>query len=201
MHHDNKMSGQNNELINSTLLANHRRFLAFLEARVGSRHDAEELLQNAFVRSLQKGDEIRDSENAVAWFYRLLRNAVVDHYRRNAANHRLMETFAQQLSDSGGRVDSALDRVICECVKELVPVLKAEYADLITQVDLQGTDVASVANSLGITPGNARVRLHRARIALRHEVERTCRTCATHGCIDCTCAKKDSEFRKLPEDL
>lgn len=201
MHHDNNMSGQDNELINSTLLANHRRFLAFLEARVGSRHDAEELLQNAFVRSLQKGDEIRDSENAIAWFYRLLRNAVVDHYRRNAANHRLMETFSQQLSDSGGRVDSALDRVICECVKELVPVLKAEYADLITQVDLQGTDVASVADSLGITPGNARVRLHRARIALRHEVERTCRTCATHGCIDCTCAKKDSEFRKLPEDL
>lgn len=201
MHHDQKMSDKDIEVINSTLLANHRRFLAFLEARVGSRHDAEEILQSAFVRSLQKGDGIRDAENTVAWFYRLLRNAVIDHYRHNAANHRLLETFAQQLSDSDERADPALDRVVCECVKELVPVLKAEYADLITQVDLQGTDVASVADSLGITPGNARVRLHRARIALRQEVERTCRTCATHGCLDCTCAKKDSGLRKLSEEL
>ena len=174
----------------SILLANHRRFLSFLEARVGSRHDAEEILQSAFARSLQKADEIRDSENAVAWFYRLLRNAVVDHYRRNAAGQRSLETFAQQLSDAHETADPALERVICECVKELLPTLKPEYADLITRIDLQGTDVNSVSDSLGITPGNARVRLHRARTALRHEVERTCRTCAEHGCLDCTCAKK-----------
>jgi RNA polymerase sigma-70 factor (ECF subfamily) len=176
----------------STLLANHRRFLSFLEARVGSRHDAEEILQSAFVRSLQKANEIRDSENAVAWFYRLLRNAVVDYYRSNSANLRSLETFARHLSESDEYVDPAVERVICECVGELVAVLKPEDADLITRVDLQGADVTSVADSLGITPGNARVRLHRARAALRHEVERTCRTCATHGCLDCTCSTQGS---------
>lgn len=201
MHHDNEMSGNNNEVINSTLLANHRRFLGFLEARVGNRHDAEEILQNAFVRSLQKADEIRDPENAVAWFYRLLRNAVVDHYRHSTTSHRLLEDFAEQLLGTDERADAALDNVICECVKDLVPVLKAEYADLITQVDLRGIDVTSVAESLRITPGNARVRLHRARTALRQEVERTCRTCATHGCLDCTCAKKDNLLRKSAEEL
>ena len=48
------------------LLANHRRFLDFLTARVGSREDAEEILQDAFVRSLQKAKQIRDDEKAVA---------------------------------------------------------------------------------------------------------------------------------------
>src|SRR4051794_13893898 len=52
------------------LLANHRRFLDFLTARVGRREDAEEILQEAFVRGLQKAGEIRDDESAVAWFYR-----------------------------------------------------------------------------------------------------------------------------------
>lgn len=179
------------KMVMSILLANHRRFLSFLEARVGSRDDAEEILQDAFVRSVQKGDEIRDSENAVAWFYRMLRNAVVDHYRRRSVGHRFLETFARQLSDPGERADSTTERVVCECVQELVAVLKPEHTDLITQVDLQGADVGTVAESMGITPGNVRVRLHRARAALRQEVERTCRTCATHGCMDCTCGKPE----------
>lgn len=175
--------------ITSVLLANHLRFLKFLEPRVGSRDDAEEILQAAFVRSLEKAHEIREPENAIAWFYRLLRNAVVDHYRRNASSHRTLEEFANQLSASEGMVDPVTERVICECIQDLVPVLKPEYAELIDRVDLQGGDVSSAAGALGITPGNARVRLHRARAALRDEVERTCRTCATHGCVDCTCSR------------
>src|SRR5687768_981204 len=58
-------------------VAAHRDFLKFLEPRVASRTVAEELLQNAFVRALERGGSIRDEESAVAWFYRLLRNALV----------------------------------------------------------------------------------------------------------------------------
>lgn len=189
---------QNQEPVISTLLANHRSFLAFLEKRVGNRLDAEEILQAAFVRSLSKADEIRDSENAIAWFYRLLRNAVVDHYRHNAAGRRLLENFARELSVPETTPDPEMENVICACVNDLISVLKPEYAELITNVDLQGTDVSSVANSLGIEPGNARVRLHRARKALRQEVERTCRTCATHGCLDCTCGKTGDSPKRPP---
>jgi RNA polymerase sigma factor (sigma-70 family) len=187
---------QNPDDVTRILLANHRRFLAFLEARVGNRHDAEEILQTAFVKSLQKSDAIRDNENAVAWFYRLLRNAVVDYFRRNAAGQRSLSTFAEQLSNADGRTDQETERTICECVRELIQVLKPEFADLISRVDLQGRDVGSVAETLGITPGNARVRLHRARAALKQAVAQTCRTCATHGCIDCTCVKSSLSSRR-----
>lgn len=57
------------------LVDNHRRFLAFLIPRV-----REEILQSAFVRATEKQATIRDDESAVAWFYRLLRNALVDYY-------------------------------------------------------------------------------------------------------------------------
>ncbi len=181
---------ENIESLPTILLANHHRFLRFLEKRVGSIEDAEEILQSAFVRSLDKGDEIREPESSVAWFYRLLRNAVVDHYRREASNQRKLEGFALQLSEATESTDPETERVICECIRELIPVLKPEYSELISRVDLQGNDVSSAADALGITPGNARVRLHRARSALRTEVERSCRTCASHGCLDCTCKKE-----------
>jgi RNA polymerase sigma-70 factor (ECF subfamily) len=70
------------------LVANHRQFLAFVERRVGSRSIADDILQDAFVRSLNKLDTLHDEESAVAWFYRMLRNAVVDRQRRDAGARR-----------------------------------------------------------------------------------------------------------------
>ena len=62
------------------LLANHREFLRYVEQRIGDRALAEEILQDAFVRSLDRAEEIRES--VIGWFYRVLRNAVVDQQRR-----------------------------------------------------------------------------------------------------------------------
>ena len=182
-------SGLGTDTVVARLLANHRRFLDFLTARVGRREDAEEILQDAFVRGLQKAGEIRDDERAVAWFYRLLRNAVIDHYRRAAAGRKALEAKGREAPEVDPGFAADLERTICACVNDLVPLLKPEYADLIRRVDLGGATVTSVADEIGISPGNARVRLHRARAALRDELERSCRTCATHGCVDCTCSR------------
>jgi len=173
------------------LLANHRRFLDFLTARVGSREDAEEILQDAFVRGLQKAEQIRDDENAVAWFYRLLRHAVIGYYRRRAAGQKALKAQAHE-AEFDFSVDADLEKTVCECVNDLVPLLKPEFSELIQRVDLGGASVSAVADEIGISPGNARVRLHRARAALRDELERSCRTCATHGCLDCTCSRGGS---------
>jgi len=68
------------------LSENHRQFLRFIERRVGSREAAEDILQDAFVRGLEKGGMLRNEESVVAWFYRVLRNGIVDYYRKGAAN-------------------------------------------------------------------------------------------------------------------
>lgn len=176
-----------------TLVTNHRRFLAFLEKRTGSREDAEEILQSAFVKAIEKGGSIRDGESVVAWFYRLLRNALTDHWRRRAADRRAVEARSRETKEAADAADPALERVVCTCVKGLVPLLRTEYAVLIERVDLRDEEVAAAGRELGITAGNARVRLHRARAALRREVARACGTCADHGCLDCSCSRPASK--------
>ena len=79
------------ETIDPEVVEHHRRFLGFLERRVGSREVAEELLQAAFVKGLERGGDVRDGESAVAWFYRLLRNVLVDHWRRRGAERRALK--------------------------------------------------------------------------------------------------------------
>jgi RNA polymerase sigma-70 factor (ECF subfamily) len=72
-------------------------------------------------------------------------------------------------------------------MRTLLPNLKTEYAEVLEQADLGETAISRFAAEHGITTNNATVRLHRARQALKRELERSCGTCATHGCLDCTC--------------
>src|SRR6266550_4031080 len=78
------------------LVDGHRQFLAFLQQRVESREVAEDILQSAFVRGLERGGEVRDEESAVAWFYRVLRNAVIDYYRHRASTQRAREGWGKE---------------------------------------------------------------------------------------------------------
>ena len=167
----------------TTLVANHRRFLEFLERRTGNRAEAEDILQAAFLRGMEKAGELRDAESAVAWFYRLLRNALTDSWRRRDAESRALAAVQREPRDD----DEELRAEVCRCVSALLPTLKPEYAELLRQVELEDLSVAEAARRAGVTPNNASVRLHRARRALLDAVQRSCRTCATHGCLDCTC--------------
>lgn len=116
------------------LVAGHREFLAFLERRVESRAAAEDILQAAFVRGLERGAEIQD-EKVVAWFYRVLRNAVIDHYRHRSTSARALETWGREFSESQ-ESDAALRQEICRCISGLLDDLKPEYRDALRLVDL-----------------------------------------------------------------
>ena len=166
-----------------TLLAHHREFLRYVERRVGDRALAEEILQDAFVRSLDRAEEVRES--AVGWFYRVLRNAVVDLQRRQAAMHRRLDAFAAELVSE--QESTELTAVACRCVGELAATLEPAYAEALQRIEVEGMPVAEYAQAAGISASNAGVRVFRAREALRKQVARACGTCAEHGCFDCTC--------------
>jgi RNA polymerase sigma-70 factor (ECF subfamily) len=168
------------------LVAHHRHFLGFLEHRLGSRAEAEDVLQEAFVKGVERAGTVRDGETVVAWFYRLLRNAVVDHHRRRGAAGRAMDVFAREL-ESAGEPPVEVRQTVCACVRSLADTLKVEYADALRRIDVDGMSVQAYAAEIGIEPNNAAVRVHRAREALRRRVRTSCGTCAEHGCLDCTC--------------
>ena len=86
----------NPEVVGS-LVKNHRDFLSFLQRRLGDRALAEDVLQEAFVRGLHKLETLETDESATAWFYRILRNAVIDHHRRRASGQKKLEAFAVEL--------------------------------------------------------------------------------------------------------
>lgn len=172
------------------LVDNHRRFLAFLRKRVESTEVAEDILQEGFARALASAGQVRDGGSITAWFYRLLRNAVTDHYRRQGAESRAL-TRAAALEETSEEIDDReMFETVCGCVLGLLDTLKPAYAGALKRVELEELSLGQYAAEAGITPGNAAVRLHRAREALRKQVIRCCGSCVAHGCEQCSCGSQ-----------
>jgi len=169
------------------ILARRTEFLGFLSARVHDSAIAEDILQAAYIKTLEKSEQIRSAESVTAWFYRLLRNALIDHYRRNAARTRAHEEFAAEAPSS---YEVEFEANLCGCVGGVIQTLKPEYRNALEQVDLGGASVAEFAQAEGTTPNNASVRLHRARRAAAKKLTQICGACAEHKCLDCTCKRK-----------
>jgi RNA polymerase sigma factor (sigma-70 family) len=168
------------------LLANHRAFLAYLTRRVGDRALAEDILQDAFAKTLARPDQAPEGEALVPWFYRTLRNAAIDRFRRQGAAGRALEAFARELET----VETSPEEThaeVCQCISRLAGTLKPDYAEAIQAIDVDGQPVKAYAQRKGLTAGNAAVRVFRAREALRRRVVESCGTCADHGCLNCTC--------------
>ena len=179
----------------SALLDRHAVFLGFVQRRVQDRSLAEDLLQNAYVRALQHADAVRDRSAVVPWFYSILRNAIIDQARSRQSENSALERWAIELERDREGNDFSHEMthgIVCGCIEKLLPTLKTSYAEVLREVDLGGQSLTDFASQHKLTPGNAAVRAHRARAALKQELIRTCGVCSEHACLNCICKLRRS---------
>ena len=174
------------------ILAERERFHRFVSARVGDEATAEDLLQDSLLRALEQSNKLRRGESAVAWFYRILRNSISDHFRKKGGQNRRAEKLLADLHARGEDVaerSADWDVAICACFRGLLPSLKPRYAEVLRRVDLHGEPKVEVGRSLKLNRATMDVLLHRARSALRRQLEVLCGACSREKCIECFCAK------------
>ncbi len=156
------------------LALSRERFLGFLFRQTGDYALAEEILHNGFARALQAEESLRDEESAPAWFYRLLRNAVVDHHRRIDAEERALRALHREPVAPPEQPDAHILADVCNCLVPLLDSLPESYAEILREVDLKDCSPKEYAEAHGISRNNATVRLHRARQALRERASACC---------------------------
>jgi RNA polymerase sigma factor (sigma-70 family) len=171
------------------LIAQRRRFLAFVQHRVSDYELAEDIVQTAYLHALEHRDDFKPSESAMAWFYRLLRNAVIDNYRRHVSKEKALAAWTRELEISTV-LSPELQEEVCSCLYDIVESLKPEYSEILRAVDIGEQRMQDFAQQHRLSGSNAGVRIHRARAALRKHLLRMCATCAEHGCMNCTCKKQ-----------
>jgi len=159
-------------------------FTAFARSRVGDPELAADIVQESLLKALKSAEQLRVGQSVTAWFYRILRHTIIDLYRRRDSARRALAKLEDELDHPPTPEE---ERVACACLESLISTLKPEYAELIREIDLSGRKTEEFAEERGISTNNLRVRHHRARLQLRERLEETCRACARHGCLDCTC--------------
>ena len=172
----------------STILAQRKQFLSFVQRRVPDVEIAEDILQAAYMRALQHEADFVVDESSVGWFYRVLRNAVIDYYRRRGSENRALESWGREMETAVGPSHETHDEV-CACLGMVLDSIKPEYAEVLRAVDLGEQPLQSFAKERNISASNAGVRAHRARAALRKQLIKTCGSCAEHACLDCNCRR------------
>ncbi len=186
-----------------TLLDRRAGFLSFVNRLVSERAVAEDILQVAYVRALEHVNTLRrreSEESVVAWFYSILRHAVIDHYRRGASEAAAFERYGTETGVLGKNArepaapDPSTQKFICGCIERVLPSLRPAYADLLREVDLNEESLAEFARRHKLTPGNAAVRAHRARAALRRALVKFCGSCSIDACLDCVCKEPEKHI-------
>lgn len=162
------------------------RYLSFVRRRVSTEEAAEDILQEATIRGLERAHTLRQQLAFEGWFFRILRNAIIDFRRRSSVETRGKQAFSGEAEDRA----EAQEREVhpCACVVPLLSELKDEYREVLHRVEIEQQKVRDFAEQEGISPSNAGVRVHRARAALKKQVETTCGSCAAAGCHDCCCS-------------
>jgi RNA polymerase sigma-70 factor (ECF subfamily) len=136
-------------------------------AGVGNPSDAEDVVQDAFVRAVQRIHDCREPDRFGAWLLQIVRNHARNHIRYRRVRH--TEPLHEELAGDAGEGPlhatelNELRAHLMDAVQELT-VLQREVVLL---YDIEGWSHREIADRLGISEGSARVHLHNARKALR----------------------------------
>ncbi|HKC07728.1 MAG TPA: sigma-70 family RNA polymerase sigma factor [Methylomirabilota bacterium] len=141
---------------------------------LGSRAEAEEVAQEAFVRAHRALGEFRGDAKLSTWLYaitsRLCLNRLASGERRMT---RQGEDALLRLSDAGPRPDAALERRELEsALGRAIAELPEDRRIVVVLRDIEGLSYEEIAQVLELELGTVRSRLHRARADLKEKLER-----------------------------
>jgi RNA polymerase sigma factor (sigma-70 family) len=176
----------------ASLKEGHREFLRFVSRRTNSLEDAEDVLQDFYLKAIRSARTIKEAGALKGWLAQILRRILADYYRRANVRKAALQRLSVEAAE--GRpvlIDDEAERAVCSCLYRILPTMPAEYSQLIWQIDLLGQPRSKVAKRFGISPNNLGVRLYRARRVLRSALERFCTTCPTHGFLNCACERPE----------
>lgn len=150
-----------------------REIQGFLEHRAGSVAEADDLLQEVFVKVLLQGRAFCELDNPRAWLFRVARNLIIDR-RRLARTREPLLPLPDDFSAPPAADVEPVD-LLSHCLPSVLSRISAKDREAIVLCDLQGVTVSDYARQLGISLPAAKSRLQRARLRLRSRLAKSCR--------------------------
>lgn len=143
--------------------------------------DAEDLTQEVFLKVHQNLPTFRQEAKLSTWIFQIATHAALD--RLKSASHRILNQkvlLIESLEDAGHHAtvdhgNAPVQDEMCRCIHSFIEDLPVNYSAILFLSELKELGIEEIAQILDITPGAAKIRLHRARRALKASMEQGCR--------------------------
>lgn len=149
----------------------HDQLLDFIRKRVKDHSEADDILQEVFMKILSKIDTLKDSDKLKNWLYQVTRNTITDHYRQQqkGKNIEASISFSEEDQDENTSMKAAES-----WIGLYIDGLPEKYRDAVIMSELKGQSITDIAQNLNISYTNARARVHRGRQALKKNLTDCC---------------------------
>lgn len=170
----------------------HRGKLVSSLARLVGPVDAEDLAEETLLRAMGAVEGFRGDAALATWLHRIGVNLAYDLLRQRGLHPVVSETLVDLVPEAAA--DSAESTRIeqqqmSQCVRKLMAKLPSDQRDVLTQADMLERTALEIARDSGITAGNAKIRLHRARRAMKSVLETHCEFDRQQGGVLCCVPK------------
>jgi RNA polymerase sigma-70 factor (ECF subfamily) len=138
---------------------------------------AEDAAQETLLRAYRGIDSLRDPAALTTWLYRIATRVCIDLIRNQSrAASSAPEADLDELEDlESPSLQQVVERAdMSSCVQIYIEGLSDGYRSAILMHDLEGLTSAEIASALGLTVATVKMRLHRARLRLRAQMEADC---------------------------
>lgn len=173
--------------------------LRLAESKVGDQDQARELLQEAALRALCKHSTLQDPNRVGPWIRSILRHTIGMFFRRRRRRSAALGRVSHEIGFQPVATEPDEPVKPCRCVLRALEQLSEDSQNLMQAVTIQGIPPGVYASRLGITSGNARIRLFRAKASLRRALEYHCRQgCDLPVLSACGCSGKKTVTMASP---
>ena len=162
------------ELQNRFISDNLRRIFLLIYRIVGNVADAQDLTQEAFIKALQRQDQLKDLDKAAHWLSRIASNTAIDFLRRHGkVNFCEIDTLIEPLREpSVSPEQGVLDSEHREYLERGLSVLTERERTALVLRDVEGLPAEEVARQLNCSKATVRSHIANARIKFRRYMDR-----------------------------
>lgn len=152
----------------------HQLLYNYIAVRVKDSNDAEDILQEVFIKISSKLDTLTNGEKLKSWIYTITRNAIIDYYRKNA-NNKKTELTDKIIDEALAETEFDATKGLEKCLKRFIQKLPKEYREIIIDSELTGIKQKDLAIKYELAYSSIRSRVQRGRTRLKEMLTACCK--------------------------
>ena len=143
------------------------KLLFYIQQKVNNRTDAEDILQDVFLKIHENKAKLNKVEKLPAWIYKVAGNTIIDHYRKKK------RSVPAKFHIENESDENPYEQLSC-CIELLIEKLSIEEQNLIHAIDLEGQRQVELAEQLQMNYPTLKSKLQRARKKLKAHLLECC---------------------------